>query len=359
LLKNKEILNKIVLNLSFVVILTASFWLPYLEANVMAKYKVNTITEENKEDFVSQAISLRKIFVTAKSETFPFEIGPLLIAIFALTPIAIGSIKKDFRKDYLFYFAFCIIGFWSATKYFPWKILPNFVTKLGSPWRMLVFANFFLVLVCSLNVGAIVNKLKLRDAIILIIVSFIYILLFLLGYIQTTNNITNIEDFNLGTISGKEDEISAGINKGEFLPINAYLDKFYIATRGQELCVLDGKAVIEKEKKEGTSFSANVKTYNEKETTFELPYIYYPGYSIKADGVPIKAYETENGFLGFTLNENDSVKIEVEYTGTDIQRMGTAISVISGLIFAICFIKGIFVKEESKDKKFDDEMARN
>jgi hypothetical protein len=357
-LKNRDIVSKIILDIGFVIILTASFWLPYLETNIMAEYKFNVITEADKENFVSQAISLRKIFVTAKSETYPFEIGPLLIAILALTPIAISSIKKDFRKDYLFYFVFCIIGFWVATKYFPWSAMPNFVVKLGSPWRLLVFANFFLVLVCSLNVGAIINNLKLREVLILIIVSFVYIL-FLQGYIQKSSNITNIEDLSLGTISGKESEISAGINASEFLTLNAYSDKFYIATRDQKLYVLEGKAVIENEKKDGTSFSANVKTYNEKETKFELPYIYYPGYSIKADGVPLEAYETENGFLGFTLNENDSVKIEVEYTGTDMQRMGTAISIISGLIFAICFIKNILAKDEEVNNEISiDAVAK-
>ena len=149
--------------------------------------------------------------------------------------------------------------------------------------------------------------------------------------IPVIKKITKIEDLSLGDLSGKSEEISAGINRGEYLPINAYEKRFYIATREQKMYALSGKAIIEEEKKEGLKYSAKVQTVNEK-TEFELPYIYYPGYTIKSDGMNLEKHETENGFLGFCMEANDSGKIEVSYEGTKIEKFANFISIISTLV---------------------------
>ena len=306
--------QKLLLNLALIFTITSALWLPYMEANINSNYKVNEPTEDELKEFEEEAISIRKLFVTAKGEKYVFEIGPLLIVIFALTPMAIVAIKKEYRKDYIFYLLLCILCFWLATKYFPWKIFSSVFVKLGAPWRFLSFANFFLTIICALNMGAIVKNLKFREVLILLAVTLIYVI-FLNGYIQKTENLTKIEDLSLGNLSGKSEEISAGINRGEYLPVNAYEKRFYIATREQKMYALSGKAIIEEEKKEGLKYSAKVQTVNEK-TEFELPYIYYPGYTIKSDGMNLEKHETENGFLGFFMEANDSGKIEVSYEGT-------------------------------------------
>ena len=322
--------QKLLLNLALIFTITSALWLPYMEANINSNYKVNEPTEDELKEFEEEAISIRKLFVTAKGEKYVFEIGPLLIVIFALTPMAIVAIKKEYRKDYIFYLLLCILCFWLATKYFPWKIFSSVFVKLGAPWRFLSFANFFLTIICALNMGAIVKNLKFREVLILLAVTLIYVI-FLNGYIQKTENLTKIEDLSLGNLSGKSEEISAGINRGEYLPINAYEKRFYIATREQKMYALSGKAIIEEEKKEGLKYSAKVQTVNEK-TEFELPYIYYPGYTIKSDGMNLEKHETENGFLGFFMEANDSGKIEVSYEGTKIEKFANFISIISVLV---------------------------
>lgn len=329
-LKVNGCMQKLILNLAFIFTITATLWLPYMEANINNEYKINEPTAEELKEFEEEAISIRKLFVTAKGENYVFEIGPLLIVVFALTPMAIVAIKKEYRKDYIFYLVLCILCFWLATKYFPWKIFSSIFIKLGAPWRFLSFANFFLTIICALNMGAIVKKLKFREVLILLSVAVIYVA-FLNGYIQKTEKLTKIEELSIGNLSGKSEEISAGINKGEYLPLNAYNKRFYIATKEQKMYVLSGKAIVEEEKKEGSKYSAKVQTIDEK-TEFELPYIYYPGYTIKSDGMNLEKHETENGFLGFFMDANDSGKIEVAYEGTKIEKFANFISIISTLV---------------------------
>lgn len=332
-LKVNGCIEKILLDLALVVAFTACLWLPYIETNVATKYKINNVSIEEKEEFGNEAISIRKLFVTGKNEKFVFEVGPLLIVMFAITPMALVKIKKEYKKDYIFYLVFCLIFIFMATKIFPWKYFSWLFIKLKYPWCLLGFATFFLTIICSINIGSIVEKFKLKDSLILLAVSMIYVIC-LHGYIQTDINLAKIEDIEIGRISGKQEEISAGINNAEYLPLKAYENKFYIATRTQNMYVLSGKAVIEKENKNNSTYSAKVQTLDEI-TKFELPFIYYPGYAVKADGMSLKSFETENGFLGFYLPAEESATIEVEYVGTDIQKISKAFSILSIILYGL------------------------
>ena len=54
----------------------------------------------------------------------------------------------------------------------------------------------------------------------------------------------DIERFDLGNVSGREYETVAGIAKAEYLPVNAYKNRFYVASREKAIYVLKGKAII-------------------------------------------------------------------------------------------------------------------
>jgi hypothetical protein len=126
-----------------------------------------------------------------------------------------------------------------------------------------------------------------------------------------------------------------GTAKAEYLPKKAYENRFYIATRDKNIYTLQGKAVIEKEKKEGNKLEAKL-TILEDGTIFELPYIYYPGYEIRLDGtINRDTFETENGFLGLKLDKDIEVELEVRYSGTKIMNMSNLISFISLIVFGV------------------------
>ena len=120
-----------------------------------------------------------------------------------------------------------------------------------------------------------------------------------------------------------------GTAKAEYLPKKAYENRFYIATRDKNIYTLQGKAVIEKEKKEGNKLEAKL-------TILEDPYIYYPGYEIRLDGtINRDTFETENGFLGLKLDKDIEVELEVRYSGTKIMNMSNLISFISLIVFGV------------------------
>ena len=81
-------------------------------------------------------------------------------------------------------------------------------------------------------------------------------------------------------------------------------------------------------------FSAKVETFEEN-TIIELPYIYYPGYEVRADGIVIEAIETENGFLGCNIPAHENLTVEVSYTGTSNMKVSVLISVLGVLLLVI------------------------
>jgi hypothetical protein len=148
-------------------------------------------------------------------------------------------------------------------------------------------------------------------------------------------NISDINNYELGKISGKSFEVVAGTAKAEYLPEKAYNNRFYIATREDATYVIKGKAIIENEEKNGGKYKADITTLDAEYTIFELPYIYYPGYEVRIDGMLTDTFETENGFLGIVLGADDTVKLEVNYTGTLAMKISTVVSLISFIVFCL------------------------
>ena len=82
----------------------------------------------------------------------------------------------------------------------------------------------------------------------------------------------------------------------------------------------------------------NMKNEQEAELTIELPYIYYLGYRVYANGSEIEYKESDNGFVQIKINPalyEQNVKINVRYTGTNEMIVASAISIISAMIIVI------------------------
>ena len=55
-------------------------------------------------------------------------------------------------------------------------------------------------------------------------------------------------------------------------------------------------------------------------TSLELPYIYYLGYTIKINGTQINYNESDKGFIQITVPTCDNSIVEVTYTGTKLEK---------------------------------------
>lgn len=337
-LKKATVRKELVLNILIALVITSFFWFPMLEAKFSANYQVyEPRSMASSGSAVNVALKIRQLFVTFDDGEYVFELGLHMIVMFAFSVMTLRRINEEFIKDYIFFVIVSIISLWMSTKYFPWKILPDELCIIQFPWRHLQLSAFFMSIVCSINMYAIIKKFDYKDVAVISTIAIIYIFGFA-GMIPKVENLQDIKNLELGRSSGRENEVVAGVGKFEYLPTKAYNNKFYIATREDNTYVLSGKAIIENEAKENGNYTANFQTLDAKYTVFELPYIYYPGYEIRLDGIITDYFETENGFVGIVVGPEEKVEISTKYKGTNIMKYSAVISFIATVGF-IVFLK--------------------
>ena len=119
-----------------------------------------------------------------------------------------------------------------------------------------------------------------------------------------------------------------------------------MSLREKGIIVVSGSADIIQENKEDLTLSAKV-TNIEKDTTLELPYLYYLGYEVKINGNKINYFESNNGFIAVKIEEDMSqADITVSYTGTTLEKVSYVISLLAFIGFI-----GYVIKEKRKQNE--------
>ena len=339
-LAKKEVIKNILINIIFILLITSFYYIPFIETRFSADYQVyQEGMMATPESVAYHGLDFLQLIRTKDDGSFAFELGINVIIMFAFSIVTLRTIYKPLKEHYVFFFIASIICMWMSTKYFPWKYLPSGFSFIQFPWRMMMMTSFFVSIVCAINMYVVIKKFNIKDVIVLTVISLFCTLVIFDTFIMGDLGIRDIKELTLGQFSGREYETVAGVGKGEYLTAASYKDKFYLATREQTIYVLEGKALIENEEKDGSHYSAKIKTYDSPYTVFELPYIYYPGYQVKCDGIEIDNFVTRNGYLGFALGKNDNITLEVNYTGTKSMQVTAIISLLALIVFAILEIK--------------------
>lgn len=347
-LKDKEIRNRIIISLVFIIFIAAFFWLPMLEATFYTNYKAyEPEGMSTQEKFLSYSLNIDELFVTEKDSIFVFEIGPHIWIMFCFAIPVVKVLEKQYKKEYmlfLFYSLFCIFA---STKYFPWKYVSDSFYIIQFPWRMLAFANFFMAVVCSINMGIVIKKFGFKDFIILSVIAIIY-MVSLKDFVPTTEIVKDIDDFYIGIISGREEEVVAGMGRGEYLPSLADDNRFYIAARENTVLVLEGNGEVTNVNKDGSKLICEINTLEEN-TIYEFPYVYYPGYKITIDGKEIKYFESENGLIAIGITELAEYDVELSFTETSFTKMSKLFSILSLVGYAV--YSYLYIKPEKEENE--------
>lgn len=346
-LKNKKLLAKLIFNLILIILITFSYLGPLIQTYFYTDYVVYEDGAMASADSVeSQALDIKQLFV-AKG-IYIYDIG-LHIVIFLILPVFfIKRFWKEnqYKKEYILFFVLSLFCIFISTKYFPWNFFGEKLELLQFSWRMLVFANFFLAIVCAINIQILIRDFKLKDNYFFAVICIMY-LSTLVTYIPTDQELTDIENWDIGNIIINKGQAIAGMGKGEYLPVKANDSREYIMERADEIYILDGIAEIENYSKSGQNMYAEIVS---QYCILELPYIYYPGYTVTLNDEKIDIYETQNGFIGVRILEAGTLKLE--YTGTLLMNVSKIISVVGVVIFIIYII----ISQKSIKNKFMEEI---
>lgn len=326
-LKSKTVLKNIGVNLLFCILMTSFYWVGLLQHYFSTSYEVFVPGRmEREEVLIFYKAKFSQLFITNSEQTMIYAIGLLSVIGLVLTPIAYKKIPEEYKKTYMFFLITGIVLIGMTLKIFPFEKLPQALTMLQFTFRLFTFTSFFFAFVVATNFAILIKNFKTFDIVVLLTIS----ILLLLPYKSKLDfNLKDNEErlINGVRITENTGRVHAGMASMEYLPTKAFKNLKYIANRKYEVIVLDNnEAVISDYTKQASNMNCKISNIN-KETTIELPYIYYLGYRVYADGQEIKYTESDNGFIQINIAKDSQIK--VKYLGTNEMLISYAISIIS------------------------------
>lgn len=349
-LKDKTILKLLVINILLIILLTSFYILPLLEHKLNTQYEVFKEGRMERTDaLIYNKVDFIDLLYTNKNN-FCFEIG--LVTLIGLILILLAYKKIDSRYKTIYYFLLiagimCIIF---SLRIFPFEKLPSILKMIQFTFRLLEFSTFFFAVVAAINYSLIIKNFGIKDVLFLLFIAT------LLLYPLTKNikyNKTWSEDklWPAVEVNNNTGRVHAGCATFEYLPSKAFENLNYVKNRENKVYLLNGKADISNEDKNGTNLSFEVSNVEEN-TVIELPYIWYLGYNVtlKNDNnepQKLEIFESDNGFLAAKLPDIDNGIIKVEYNGTIVMKISICVSILTLLSLIIYIVYTKIIKEHN------------
>ena len=350
-LKSIKVIRILVISLVCILLITSFYWVGLLQHHNATSYEVfvpGRMEVGNKLEYYKT--EFYQLFHTNKDQTMIYAIGLVTVLGLVLTPIAWKNVEKDYKRTYVLFLIFGIILTIMTLTFFPFEKLPSIFKMIQFTFRLYEFTAFFFAFVAGINYGIIIKKFKIFDVIVLAVISTLLLIPYKskLEYELSTNEDRLIEGVRVTENTGR---IHAGMASMEYLPSKAFkVLNTYIANRKDEPIITNGEAEILNYSKNRTNLEfelANMKSKQEADNqnnkteaglTIELPYIYYLGYRVYANGSEIEYAESDNGFVQIKINPalyEQDVKINVKYIGTNEMIVASVISIVSAMIIVI------------------------
>lgn len=330
----KETIKKMFISLSLAFLISMPSFVPLLEAKKSSDYMVfdSNYMHTDGIDMVNRSINLFK-------QPYNFLYIIVIVYIILLILAFIYLIKrKNKNTGNLIYHSLVLssISVFLTLSIIPWHYLPNIFSIFQFPWRYLQMTSFFTAILFSLLFQEINNKKTLKLITIILVIFSVFTTSPLL-YKGIVNKTISDKTLNNNSLKKRNNIVrSVGTASAEYLPRNAIYNYDYLSTRDLNPLILNGNGnIFDVNKKESNLI---FKVSASDKVLIELPYIYYPGYIIKANKVVIDNFETENGLLGIELN-NGNYDIITSYRGTKLMIIAYFLSLLTMIGIAIYVYK--------------------
>lgn len=284
-----------------------------------------------------------------------FVVGIPTLVMLAISVLAYRHIDKKYKDFYITNLILGIISLYMCTKFFPWSLMPQILTNIQYAWRLEGLGIFFLIPVMVMNVYYLLQCMKNEK-----IRNVIYILIIIVLGIFTVLELKVYQTNCEGKDIEYEEKIKSNpvishfnVNR-DYLPLKAGIEQSgYMLEREDKVYILQGKAIIENEEKYALAMSFDIKQTDEG-TVLELPYLYYPGYTVELlteeNKKELGTTESDKGFLQVVIPNNvEKGTITINYTGTTLEKVSYIISAVSFILFIVYIIS--FKKKQTFGEK--------
>ena len=242
-LKDKEILKQLGISVLCVLGISAFFWMPMLETYFSADYAVyQEDSMATTESLHESGLNIKTLLYTdTKGDTtHVFEVGIPILIMLCLSIFAIKKgIVKTYRKEYIVFFILGILSTVITIKQFPWGIFEDIFQIIQFKWRMLLFSNFFLAIICAMNINMIIKNFNYKDIIAISTICILYTGL-LMPLLPKNTEIQEIDQYAIGEVTENKRDTIVGMGKGEYLPVKSNENRKYLRTREDTIYIIEG-----------------------------------------------------------------------------------------------------------------------
>ena len=266
--------------------------------------------------------------------------------------------KKPKNKFITFLLAASAVMLFMTTSLFPWEYLQGVCGILQFPWRLLVYPTFFIAVATALYFG---DESHSKDHSNLM---YVVIAISLCSYVCCGSGYFNTyAKYQLGDVNVKYDYVNK-IGAAEYLPSTDEFERtsnygaVYRDTliNTSEKLYSDGKPKASMAREDGkliVSFSG----MNKDNAYIDVPLLMYKGYSAHLeDGRELECYYGKYNRIRVNVGNVREGTITFEYTGTAIQKISGAVSILSFLAMIAYLIVMPRLLNENKKKKIPESI---
>ena len=330
--------RKLIINSLFLILfgfmLSAFFWIPGL---LEGKYTLRNIV--TRGGYVDRFADIKSLIYGpwsyGQTGQFTQQLGILQWISFILSPLFIWKYfkvkdKKIWLIIVLILYTFLAIFFMLPVSNFLWSrimLLQNF----QFPWRFLAITVFSTAVLGAFLIDFLPKKYS-----VYLTAFFILIVLFISkDYMKPKAYLYKPESFYTGVYNGTTDT-------GESSPV--WSVRFMEHGPSAHLQVLDGKAKVQELKRVSIEHVYTVKV--DRSTLFAENTLYFPGWEIKANNLPVNIQFQNMQYRGvmlFRLDKGNYI-VEAKYSETKLRFISDLISAVS-LILLLGILGFRFVKK--------------
>ncbi len=342
----KKIWKYILINASFIILVSLFFYIPLLEHKNATEYTAFS-RGTDKIGFLEQRLYPYQLILGKNklewayklsenkiNDSMSFSLGLPIIVALLLTPITMSKIEKRYKNLYIVTLCTGFLFALMSTTVFPWNFVPLVPSVIQFPWRLLFISTFTFSIIAGVNIYINISDISIKNIYIVLLV-----IMMCAGEFIANVMVFNTE-FNVDYLYKSDRLYGEQCAAYEYLPKKAYDNLNYISERSSNVVILDGKADISNEYKEGNNMNFTIS--NNDGTSLELPYIYYLGYEIKMNEKNIEYKESVNGFINIDIPNNENGEIRIIYKGTKVEKIAYVISMISAFGFIAYIVYTIY-----------------
>ena len=332
LFKDKNRIKYLLISTLITFLLTSYFTLPMLEQLFSSHYRASIETST----LSYRAMPFYHIFLESSFAQLidgskwiwsPGTVGTVYIIIIVLYIVSLTMKNKytSFLNQSMIISIFFIL---LTTKLFPWDAFQHVLYFLQFPWRFNMIPAMILPFISS----TIIDKFKNSNNLIIFMVIVIGII-----------SIESVTVFKNTKYVDKNNYNDYDIMFGEYLPVST--NEYYINNR--KLIVSNNKDLEFNYEREDNTLYINFKN-NTEDTSLELPYIYYKGYSAYINSKKLDTYEGKHGLVSIDVDKKyKEGKIKIFYEGTPLQKVTRYISILTLAIGIFFYAKKSKIKQQN------------